>query len=62
MPIIRLIVILINILYIYIYIYIYIIIIIKFGFNNRVIIEAEHIETITLIILTILKNSFKIGI
>ena len=58
MPIIRLIVILINILYIYIYI----IIIIKFGFNNRVIIEAEHIETITLIILTILKYSIKIGI
>ena len=35
-------------IYIYIYIIIIIIIIIRFGFNNRVIVEAELIETITL--------------
>ena len=34
--------------YTYIYIIIIIIIIIRFGFNNRVIVEAELIETITL--------------
>ena len=38
--------------YYYIIIIIIIIIIIRFGFNNWVIIEAELIETITLIILT----------